>query len=568
MSLADAPADTIQHSSSHSKEKTRKKRAPSASLSHSEAAAADSPITDSHHHHHHRRNIRNPTDAQQHLEQAAHHVKEHKKKSKSRRAAPTNAPAVAVDAAPQQRQRRRSRHRPPSRDRIGSIDGDWDAGGKAGGREQHEPQAAPVLGVVDDDDRPRGRLGSGRRLSASRASSRGNNNAAGSATAMIDSQESLRSRQHPTSVKVKSPVSDKYVIVPTPNPPLRQSELSIDELHEARGNGFSAVAGVAVGAGPADMTAVFIDDGRGRFHPSRSPATYYDPDSRTITPSSDLEAGFTSHTTSSPTIPTTTDTLLLAFTHTFQSTLSHTLHIAHGLYAGTCLLSLILLPVFNQLDMPTTATTTTTVSSYRFLTWYSSHAGAVSVAFNTLATLAVLNAMDVVVARWRDNNDAFGATTTMTTGEAAVATLGNRHAVGGHGGNDPAIDAGAAKQHPLATRAQYQPGRQLRQRHWAVRETSAVFILLCTVISWLGAVLITPQDDKLWDSQQQAGYGPYGDPDWFASFSALTTAQVTSDLARWEALNGVRGVFGFLSGLHVFWPAPMRAAATTTPAGI
>ncbi|KAJ3149180.1 hypothetical protein HDU89_003896 [Geranomyces variabilis] len=564
MSLADAPADT-HHSSSHGKKKTRKKR-------HSEAAAAaNSPITDSHHHHHHhqhRQNIRDPTDAQQHLGPAAQHAKEHKKSKSRGRAAPTSAAAVAVDAA--QQQRRRSRHRPPSRDRIGSIDGDWDAGGEAGGREQHEPQAAPVLGVVDDDGRPR-RLGSGRRLSGSRASSRGNNNAAGSAAAMIESQESLRSRQHLTSVKVKSPVSDKYVIVPTPNPPLRQSELSIDELHEARSNGFSAVAGVAVSAGAADMTAVFIDDGRGRFHPSRSPATtYYDPDSRTITPSSDLEAGgyqptFCSHTASSPTTPITTDTLLLAFTHTLQSTLSHTLHIAHGLYAGICLLSLILLPVFNQLDVPTTATTTTTVSSYRFLTWYSSHAGAVSVAFNTLATLAVLHAMDVVVARWRDHNNAFGAT---TTGAAPATTLGNRQAVGDQGGNDSATDAGAAKQHPHATRAQSQLGRQRRQRHWSVRETGAVLILLCTVISWLGAVLITPQDDKLWDSQQQAGYGPYGDPDWFASFSALTTAQVTSDLARWEALNGVRGVFGVLSGLHVFWPAPLRAAATTTPAGI
>ncbi|KAI8590065.1 hypothetical protein BDZ88DRAFT_416160 [Geranomyces variabilis] len=218
--------------------------------------------------------------------------------------------------------------------------------------------------------------------------------------------------------------------------------------------------------------------------------------------------------------------------------------------------------------MPTTATTTTTtttVSSYRFLTWYSSHAGAVSVAFNTLATLAVLHAMDVIVARWRDNNNAFGAT---TTGAAPATTLGNRQAVGDQSGNDSATDAGGAKQHPHATRAQNQLGRQRRQRHWSVRETGAVLILLCTVISWLGAVLLTPQDDKLWDSQQQAGYGPYGDPDWFASFSALTTAQVTSDLARWEALNGVRGVFGVLSGLHVFWPAPLRAAATTAPAGI
>ncbi|KAJ3172918.1 hypothetical protein HDU87_007754 [Geranomyces variabilis] len=377
--------------------------------------------------------------------------------------------------------------------------------------------------------------------------------------------ESLRSRPHPTSVKVKSPVSDQYVIVPTPNPPLRQSELSNDELHEARSTGFSAAVGAGISAGAADTAAVFIDDGRGHFHPSRSPATY-DPDSRTITPSSDLEAAYHHHPSSPTATPTTTtDALLLTFTHTFQSTLSHTLHIAHGLYAGICLLSLILLPVFGQLEMmPATTTTTaaaaatvagtTTSLSYRFLAWYSSHAGSVSVAFNTLATLAVLNAVDAVTARWwwwwwrRDDN------------ENAVALSANQ--VGSR-------TAGAAAKHRGATPAaplQHQQARQLRRRYyWPMREIGAVLILLCTVISWLGAVLITPQDDKLWDSQQQAGSGPYGDPDWFASFSALTAALVISDLARWQALNGVRGVFGVLSGLHAFWPAPLLTASTSSP---
>ncbi|KAJ3021734.1 hypothetical protein HKX48_007903 [Thoreauomyces humboldtii] len=234
-----------------------------------------------------------------------------------------------------------------------------------------------------------------------------------------------------------------------------------------------------------DMDAVFIEErGRFRYCP---PSKYAERGTAT-----DLERGIDGAKTK--------DAMLQEFSETIYMWLTQLIHFIHGMYAGLCLLTLILLPTFQSLY---DADMSLSMSSTGFLAWYSPRAMAVSITFNVLSTFILLDAGDVVVGIGR-----------------GVAT-------------------------------------PPRARWWKAdrrRMLLAACIVLFAFLSWISAVLILPIDDRLRESQERSGYGPYGDPDWFGTTSGASSALAVSDLKKWRALNGVRAVFGILS-----WLASRRA---------
>lgn len=109
------------------------------------------------------------------------------------------------------------------------------------------------------------------------------------------------------------------------------------------------------------------------------------------------------------------------------------------------------------------------------------HAGPVAIVFNILATLVLVDALDVVFGLdtdrfgpvwWKDGWSKFWT---------AVAMI-------------------------LCT---FSCGSNF------VRRISNIMSSLVTSVSWISTVLMTPLDDRLWESQRQTNAGPYGDPEWY-----------------------------------------------------
>ncbi|KAI9097299.1 hypothetical protein DFS34DRAFT_118526 [Phlyctochytrium arcticum] len=198
------------------------------------------------------------------------------------------------------------------------------------------------------------------------------------------------------------------------------------------------------------------------------------------------------------------DQLLEAFAVTTHLYISRTIHAIHGLYAGACFLCLALLPSFSGLEpAPTAAVDIASLMqnpTFQYYAYYTSYCAAVSRIMNILATFAAIDMLEAI----------FGL---------------------------PAH----------CERCGFTWWRYQRRK-----TAMAVVLISCTTLTWLSAMLITVQDDRLYHSNSLIN-GPYGPPDWFTSIVGLNQAIVLSDLSRWRALNCVRGMFGVLTWCISRW---------------
>ncbi|KAI8921121.1 hypothetical protein DFJ77DRAFT_448675 [Powellomyces hirtus] len=318
-------------------------------------------------------------------------------------------------------------------DRIGSIDDDWET------RFMFEQTLLPRSASQSSRRRGKSHDPSRTRRSEDKLPNGPNRGSK-------DSLKSHEKSQRETMIKVKSPISDQYVVVST-RQIRRHSNQNPEDLHVAPLDNLPDLRHV----GTSDLGAVFVEE-RGKYQ--YRPATSMHSSNITHT---DVESGVEGAKSK--------DAMLTDLQTCIQRWTAHALHLTHGVYSGLCLLSLLLLPSFTALSFSSELSPLSDVitqSSFRFLTWYSLRAFGVSVAFNFLSTLSLFDVLDIVV---RNADD------------------------GGHRVTVP----------------------------WYLRKGSlwaAISMILFASISWISAALMVSLDDRLWDSQRDANFGPYGNPDW------------------------------------------------------
>ncbi|KNC98770.1 uncharacterized protein SPPG_05751 [Spizellomyces punctatus DAOM BR117] len=292
------------------------------------------------------------------------------------------------------------------------------------------------------------------------------------------------------SLQIRSPITDQYVTLPISELQILSGEAALD-LNEDGGINFETPTHLSHPR-MQEMDAVFIEE-RGRFRPwSSATANMHGIHDKGI----DLEHGRRWWETR--------DGMLLQWATSLHVSIAQITHLLHGIYAGLCLLSLIMLPSFSAISPPDPSVSASVIMfdpTFRFVVSYSTYAGTVNIVFNILATLVLLDVLDIV----------FG-----------LRGPGNRR--------------------------RYVWWRERESRVW-----TALGALLLFFLSWISTVLITAQDDRLSQSQQGVDQGPYGDPGWFASAAALNQALFLSDLSKWRILNCVRGIFGIVAWIAAQW---------------
>ncbi|TPX70335.1 hypothetical protein SpCBS45565_g01733 [Spizellomyces sp. 'palustris'] len=252
------------------------------------------------------------------------------------------------------------------------------------------------------------------------------------------------------SLQIRSPITDQYITIPISELQTLSGEPALD-LNEDGGINFEIPTDLSHPR-MQEMDAVFVEE-RGRFRPWSSTNMHGINDK-----GMDLEHGRRWWETR--------DGMLLQWATSLHVSMAQITHLLHGIYAGLCLLSLIMLPSFSAITPPDPSVSASIIildPTFRFVVSYSTYAGTVNIVFNVLATLVLLNVLDM----------AFG--------------------LGG-------------------------PGNRRRNVWWRERESrvwNALGALLLFFLSWISTVLITAQDDRLSQSQQGVNQGPYGDPGWW-----------------------------------------------------
>ncbi|KAI8928209.1 hypothetical protein BC831DRAFT_449558 [Entophlyctis helioformis] len=254
--------------------------------------------------------------------------------------------------------------------------------------------------------------------------------------------------------------------------------------------------------------------------------------------------------------------------------------LVHSIYAGICLLSILILPTpsSSYTSSPLNTTTVLDISLYtplnstaynvsiadtidtallsdprfRFLVFYSDMASWVTTVFNIGSVLACFAALERVGPAFLGRSALGGLDCRL--GVEPDTNNTNRRARGRIGKPLPVAVASPSGPSNVADRDPWSLmmmtwvmgiGRFLGRAMSTWQVVLRLLILASALASFVPNTLLVPIERRIIESQTDTLYGGvYGKTNWFYDPALVSTSQVSSDLDQWRSYNFARGLFG------------------------
>ncbi|KAJ3416436.1 hypothetical protein HDV05_001594 [Chytridiales sp. JEL 0842] len=252
-----------------------------------------------------------------------------------------------------------------------------------------------------------------------------------------------------------------------------------------------------------------------------------------------------------------------------ETNATYLLQTLHGLYAGICLLSLLLFPFIDPFDpSSTTPTSTTPTPIPRFNNVWDQNGLQYPL---TQTTIGMMTA--VFVQFFSTVSTPVGRLFSFVGTGAVLATIdGGGMMKGGLHGGAPRVNGDSdenrfkkGRHHPVSsnTPSLHALLKWWRRRSGRVRRIAGVLGVLFTLTSYIFSILMTRTEDRLYESQMTPYGGFYGSPGWCFDFGLLKSHPfLKADLEEWRIYNAVRGFLGVAGWITSCWARRLADGST------